>query len=1017
MEYKLLCRIHVALVLLLLLASPAFGQAPANSHPLRIGADQSGENRFRGGIAAVRLYDRALSAEDVAALAAAKPDASASARKPLREWLLGTLADQRVVDSMQQSIATVTGAVKLDSSGGVACGRFGGGYLEAKDDGALKFDRDFAVEAWVRPAGGATCRIVDKITPGGSNGFLLDFLDGDLRFIRGGQTAIRAWESPTATWTHVCATCAGGTINLYINGKTAGKAVSAKPAITFEGAAAPPQSPLTLWWKAPGKAWTEAMILGNGRLGAMVAGGVQQENVWINDDTLWSGENVTSHSKTALAAFPKIKQLLLDRNEPAANSMYSQMFGPYNEVYMPLGNLNILFPITGKIQDYQRTLDLPTGTARVKYTQEGITYTREAFVSFPDQAVIMRLTADKPEKISFSANLSSRLRNESTTNGGVLRMTGRCPSHANPDYAGGALTYDEGTNPKGMRFATEVRAISDGGKVSAEDGQIVAEHCNAVTLVLVAATSYNGFDKSPSREGKDPVALCEKQLAAAQAVPYVELQSRHVADFRALMDRVSLTAPQTEAAKRPINERVGGGFQQEDLPALTALYYQFGRYLLVSSSRPGSQPANLQGIWNDTTKPGWSSNWTMNCNANFNYLGVEAANLPELHEPFIRMIQEWSVDGARVAKNWYGCRGWVGHHNIDLWRAACPVSGDPCWAAFVCGGAWGCQDLWEHYAFTQDREYLRQVWPTLRGAAEFFLDLLVKDPKTGYLVTVADTNFENAYRRPDGSATSLCIAPTPSNMMVRQLFLNCIAATKVLNCDADMRAQMEKAVLQLPPTLVSPQDGEIQEYLDPGYKIAYRQVCELLSTWGLIWSDQVTLRKTPDLAAAIRKAYEAPDRRPWVTGEVASWQGAFPANTFARLDDGARVAEILTTHFRRVPNPNLSANFRGFWEIDGNLGNMAAIGETLLQSQAGEIELLPALLPSWRTGSVKGLRSRGGFEVDLAWKEGQLVEATVHSNMGGSCKVRYGDHLIDLPTQPGHAYRLDDQLHAIQPGA
>jgi alpha-L-fucosidase 2 len=385
--------------------------------------------------------------------------------------------------------------------------------------------------------------------------------------------------------------------------------------------------------------------------------------------------------------------------------------------------------------------------------------------------------------------------------------------------------------------------------------------------------------------------------------------------------------------------------------------------------------------------PPWACNYTMNCNANFNYLGVEAANLSELHEPFLRLIKEWSIDGARTAKTWFGCKGWVGNITCDLWRNACPVGG--VWCATPSCSAWTCQHLWEHYLFTQDQAYLREVWPVMRGNAEFFLDFLVIDPKTGYLAGGPDTNFENHILKPDGSVVLLCQGPTPTNMMVRQLFRNCIAASQILGTDAEFRAKLEKALPQLPPTVINPRDGEIQEFLDPEDKIANRGLCELLTTWALICCDQITPRRNPELAAALRRSYEAPDRRPWIQGGIGSWQTAFPANTYARLGDGDRVAELLARHFQSVVNVNLSARFMHVeWEIDGNLGVMAAIGEMLLQSHTGEIELLPALPKTWKEGSVKGLKARGNITVDIAWKDGQVTSYRLRSPSRQPVKLR-----------------------------
>jgi alpha-L-fucosidase 2 len=954
-------------------------------HPLRIGADQQGNNAFAGEIAAVRLYDRALTPSELTALAALNPSSPPTVR-PVWEW--------RPAPEFHGH-TTRSGTVENTTVGGVPCCHFKGGFLQAVTP-LPAFGAEFTVDAWIRPSWeNHTGRLVDRITPGGTDGFTFDLLADKLRFILGELTVTRNWESDPGGWAHVAAVGKGGKVSLWINGRDQG------PDLLLSGDALPPDAPLSLWWRRPGHAWTEAMVLGNGRLGAMVSGGICTDRIWLNEDTLWSGEPFVPENPEAIKALPDVRRLLIERKEKEAHSLFNQkMLGPYNECYLPLGQLELRFPITGEVQDYRRTLDLRKGIATVQFRHQGVVHNRQTFCTSPDQAIVIRITADQPRQVNFSVGLTSLIRHQLQADGQVLTLTGRCPIHADPHYQGSRIEYDNGPTPKGMNFAVELHAVSEGGQVVVAADRLLATNCNAVTLILVAATSYNGFDKSPSRQGKNPVALCQQQATAARA-DYAELLRRHIADFTALMDRVSLDLGQTPAALRPTDERLRTSFKLEDLPSLAALYYQFGRYLLVSSSRPGSQPANLQGIWNRSLNPPWSANWTMNCNANFNYLGIESANLSELHEPFIRLIQEWSVDGERTARNWYGCRGWTGHHNCDLWRNACPVGGDASWAAFPCGGAWACQDLFEHYAFTLDREYLRRVWPILRGNAEFFLDFLFQDAKTGYLVTGPDTNFENGFKKPNSPGAALCLGPTPSNMMIRQLFRNCMAAAAILDCDQELRVRLEKAIDKLPPTVVNPRNGEVQEYLDPAYEVADRGVCELLSAWGLIWCDQVVPRRTPELAAAFRKAYEAPDRRPWLTGAVGSWQGAFPANAFARLGDGDRVCEVLARHFQQISNPNFTAGFiQSEWEIDGNLGLMAAIGEMLMQSHAGEIELLPAVPKTWRTGSVKGLKARGDITVDLEWKEGKVSRYQLRSARHNPVRLRVNGELTTAVPRP-----------------
>jgi len=773
-------------------------------------------------------------------------------------------------------------------------------------------------------------------------------------------------------------------------------------------------SELRLWYRQPATAWRESLFIGNGRLGGAVWGGVQQERIDLNEDTLWSGEHYENINPNGLKSLPEIRRLLLEGKELEAQRLVeTNMLGRYNENYLALGDLKIDFPLAEAVTNYQRELDLNTAVVRESFEAGGVKYSREIFASQPAQAIIVRLTASALGKITFTAVLDSQLRHTNSAGKTFYRLTGKCPSYSDC-YRKRTHTYDDGPNPKGMTFESRLAASAEGGKIRYTETGVIAENCDTVIIKLVAATSFNGPHKSPSRSGKNPAQECERDLRKISHRNYVTLLAEHVADFQNLFCRVALDLghnPQAEL--QPTDLRVKN-YQPGGDPDLAALYYQFGRYLLISSSRPGTQPANLQGIWNNSLFPPWAANWTLNCNAEINYWSVEAANLSECHLPLIDLTREISADGTNVATKLYGAHGWIAHHNTDIWRPVGPVSGQAKWAIFQVGSAWLCQHVWEHYAYTGDKKYLCEVWPALVGAAQFYLDTLIEEPEHRWLVTGPDTNFENTWRKPDGTRGSVCLGPTASMQMIRELFQNCIRASEILGTGADLRAEIEKTLPRLPPMKVSPTTGELQEYLADWPRQAHD---EALSSWGLICSSQITPRGTPELAAGVRKIFDT--EQMWQHGQIGSWQGAFQANAYARLHDGDAALKILNTHLQKAVNANFTARFPGHcdFQIDGNLGQTAAVNEMLLQSQVCdtngiyEIELLPALPKAWNSGHVAGLRARGGFEVAMSWKDGALTEVKIKSLLGNPLHLRLGNQTVAIPTKPGAALAFNAKLH------
>ncbi|MGI4886188.1 MAG: glycoside hydrolase family 95 protein [Janthinobacterium lividum] len=739
-----------------------------------------------------------------------------------------------------------------------------------------------------------------------------------------------------------------------------------------------------LWYRQPAKYWNEALPVGNGRLGAMLFGRPAEELMQLNESSLWTGGPANPDPNPAAPTYlPEVRRLLFAGDNAAAAQLMRQMQGPNSNAYQPLGDLLLRQPLAGAVSGYYRGLDLATATATTRFTAGGVTCTREVFVTAPDQVIVIRLTASKPKALNFSLSLRHPLAFRRAVAGpGELVLRGQASVSADePRAPGTAPAYQQRPGCNGMRFQIRLRVARTDGTVTADSVLRVAGATEALLLVS-GATSFNGFDKCPDADGKDETREAQRWLAGAQARPFAQLRARHVADYRAYFDRVALALAGPPPPDLPTDERLKRYRTGQPDAALEALYFDFGRYLLISSSRPGGQAANLQGLWNPLVQPPWRSNYTTNINLQMNYWPAEVANLAELQEPLRAQIQRMAATGAATARTYYRAAGWALHHNSDIWASSNPVgegTGDPRWANWSLGGPWLAQHLFEHYRFTQDKTYLRQTaYPLLKGAAEFCLDWLVEHD--GYLVTAPSTSPENSYRLPDGREEVVTIASTMDMSIIRDLFGNVLEADSVLGApDAAFAARVRAARARLHPLHIGRQ-GNLQEWygdfadVDP----QHRHVSQL---FGLHPGREISPLTTPALAAAARQTLV-------VRGDAGTgWSKAWKINFWARLLDGNHAYKMYQELLKNSTLPNLFDTHPPF-QIDGNFGATAGITEMLLQSQLADVHLLPALPAAWATGAVRGLVARGGFVVDMTWHDGRLATACLTSRAGAPCVLR-----------------------------
>ena len=777
------------------------------------------------------------------------------------------------------------------------------------------------------------------------------------------------------------------------------------------------QSDNTLWYNQPAQYFEESLVLGNGKLGASVFGGVNSDMIYLNDATLWSGEPVNANmNPEAYKNLPLIREALKNENYKLADSLNRKLQGKFSESYAPLGTLFIDFKHSIKAQKYYRELNISDAVSKISYEVNGVKYTREYFISYPDQIMIIKLTSSKKGALNFDLKLNSLLRSKISCNGNELQMKGYAPVHTEPDYRGNipnSIVFDEN---KGTRFTTLIKIKNTDGIITKSDSTLGLSGGSEAIIFISAATSFNGFDKNPATEGLNDEVLTEEIMKKCYTKSFSQLKQSHLQDYQSFFNRVSLNLGKTNAPNLPTDERLKRYSKGEEDKNLEVLYFQFGCYLLISSSRTKGVPANLQGIWNPYLRPPWSCNYTTNINLEENYWLAENTNLSEMHLPLLSFIKNISETGKITAKTFYGTDGWVACHNSDIWAMSNPVGdfgkGEPSWANWNMGGVWFSTHLWEHYIFSKDLNFLKnEAYPIMKGAAQFCLSWLIED-KNGNLITSPSTSPENKYLTPDGYMGATLYGATADLAMIRELLANTIKAAAVLKVDDDFKSKLEQTMARLYPYQIG-KKGNLQEWYydweDP--EPQHRHQTHL---FGLFPGNQITPRKTPELANACRVSLE-------IKGdETTGWSKGWRINLWARLGDGNRAYKMYRELLKYVEPDGVNADYvKGGgtypnlfdahppFQIDGNFGGSASVVEMLMQSNENEIILLPALPDIWEKGTVKGICARGGFEISMEWDNKTLKKLIILSKQDGTTKLIYGNKQKEVTLKAGQKLKVN----------